>query len=99
MFETPVKVQGPSPKLQNMQSMKTDILSSNGGDDLSLTDEDDERLFKNSNITFSSFLDELCGPSFSSSEKENNNNLLSYKHSTNISTPPYNSFYAPRAPI
>lgn len=39
--------------------MKTDFHSSMGGDDMLLTD-DDEDVFSNDN-NFSSFLDELCG--------------------------------------
>eukprot|EP00347_Sterkiella_histriomuscorum_P009346 403341566 len=94
MYETPVKLSQISPKLQNLQSIKTDLQSSNcsGDDNNSSCDEEDD--FKNHHSNFSNFLDELCGQ-FQSNDKENN--LLSYKDTaTSNSNTTYNSFYAHR---
>jgi hypothetical protein len=60
IYETPVKIQAPSPKLSNMHSLRTDFHSSIGGDDI-VSDDEHEGFFSGDH-TFSSFLDELCGP-------------------------------------
>lgn len=60
MYETPVKVSNAyySPKLSNMQSMKTDLHSSLGFDEYT----DEEEHLATSSDHFSSFLEDLCGP-------------------------------------
>ena len=59
IYETPVKASFSSPMLSNMQSMKTDLHSNLAYDECLLTDEDEEP----AQSLFSSFLEELCGPS------------------------------------
>lgn len=80
MYETPVKVSNAyySPKLSNMQSMKTDLHSSLGFDEY--TDEE-EHLVTSSSDHFSSFLEDLCGP-------------FTYEDKTHFSKLPRSSFMA-----
>ena len=61
VYETPVKpalYHFTSPKLSNMPSIKTDFHSSIGGEDLNMSDVEDNAEAEN----FSFFLEELCGP-------------------------------------
>ena len=65
-YETPVKfnTMNITPKLLNLQSIKTDFHSSRGGEDNSSSnsEEEEEYIFKSHHDNFSLFLDELCGP-------------------------------------